>query len=113
MRPGSGGDGQWRGGLGAVCEIEYVGEGPAMLNTAGDGIHNAPFGLHGGASGLPHRYSIISNGKERVLKSKETNVVVNPGDRIICLSSGGGGFGDPDKRSQESRDWDKKNGYVE
>ena len=113
MRPGSGGDGQWRGGLGAVCEIEYEGEGPAMLNTAGDGIFNAPFGLHGGTSGLPHRYSIISNGKERVLKSKETSVVVNPGDRIICLSSGGGGFGDPDKRPQEARDWDEKNGYVE
>ena len=97
-------------GLGAVCEIEYDGEGPAMLNTAGDGIHNPPFGLHGGSPGLPHRYSVISRDGERVLKSKETGIVVNPGDRIICLSSGGGGFGDPKKRPQEARDWDKKNG---
>ena len=112
MRPGSGGDGQWRGGLGAVCEIVYEGSGPAMLNTAGDGIHNPPFGLLGGSAALPHRYSIVSSEGERVLKSKETNIVVHPGDRIICLSSGGGGFGDPAKRPQASRDWDKKNGYV-
>ena len=83
-----------------------------MLNTAGDGIHNPPFGLLGGSAALPHRYSIVSSEGERVLKSKETNIVVHPGDRIICLSSGGGGFGDPAKRPQASRDWDKKNGYV-
>ena len=41
--------------------------------------------------GMPHHYRIESNGTERVLGSKEVGVVVNPGDHIICFSSGGGG----------------------
>jgi len=71
-----------------------------------------PFGLFDGSEGLPHRYSLVSNGTERVLKSKETEVTVLPGDRIIALSSGGGGYGNPKKRDINSLKWDKKNGYL-
>ena len=112
LRPDSAGDGQWRGGLGAVCEIIYEGEGEAKMNTAGDGVIVPPFGLFGGSSGLPHRYSLVSNGTERPLRSKETGVSVFPGDRIIARSSGGGGYGDPQNRDEKSRAWDEKNGYV-
>jgi N-methylhydantoinase A/oxoprolinase/acetone carboxylase beta subunit/N-methylhydantoinase B/oxoprolinase/acetone carboxylase alpha subunit len=112
LRPDSAGDGEWRGGLGAVCEIIYEGEGKAAMNVAGDGVIVPPFGLFGGSPGLPHRYSLVSNGTERVLKSKETGVPVFPGDRIIALSSGGGGYGDPKERDQKSKAWDQKNGYL-
>ena len=112
MRPGSGGAGTWRGGLGAVCDLVYEGTEPALLNTAGDGIVVPPFGLFGADAGLPHIYKIVSNGAERILGSKETGVVINPGDRIYCLSSGGGGFGDPAERDKAAREWDLKNGYV-
>ncbi|MYA16498.1 MAG: hypothetical protein F4Z28_06855 [Gammaproteobacteria bacterium] len=114
LRPGSAGNGQWRGGLGAVCEIIYEGEGEASLNTAGDGAIVPPFGVLGGEPGLPHRYSIVSvsNGAETVLPTKQTGVVVKPGDRIVALSSGGGGYGDPSLRSRESSERDRKNGYV-
>ncbi|MCE2456365.1 MAG: hydantoinase B/oxoprolinase family protein [Dehalococcoidia bacterium] len=112
LRPGSAGEGEWRGGLGAVCEIVYEGEGDASLNTAGDGAVVPPFGVLGGEPGLPHRYSIVSNGTETVLPTKQTGVVVRPGDRIVALSSGGGGYGDPAQRSSETAAWDAKNGYV-
>ena len=112
LRPDSGGVGAWRGGLGAVCDLVYEGEGPARLNTAGDGIVVPPFGLFGATDGLPHHYKIVSNGTERVLGSKEVGVVVNPGDHIICLSSGGGGYGEPEERDREVVTWDLKNGYV-
>ena len=112
LRPDSGGVGQWRGGLGAVCDLIYEGEGPALLNTAGDGIVVPPFGLFGAADGLPHHYKIMSNGTDRVLGSKEVGVVVNPGDHIICLSSGGGGYGQPEARDGDAAGWDLKNGYV-
>ncbi len=112
LRPGSAGDGQWRGGLGAVCEIVYEGEGDALLNTAGDGVVVPPFGALGGEPGLPHRYSIVSNGVETALRSKQTGVVVKRGDRIVALSSGGGGYGDPKLRSAEARERDRRNGYV-
>ncbi len=112
LRPDSGGIGAWRGGLGAVCDLVYEGEGPALLNTAGDGVVVPPFGLFGATDGLPHHYTIVSNGSERVLGSKEVGVVVNPGDHIVCLSSGGGGYGHPENRDEDASIWDLKNGYV-
>ena len=112
LRPDSGGVGEWRGGLGAVCDLVYEGEGPALLNTAGDGIVVPPFGLFGATDGLPHHYKIVNNGTERVLGSKEVGVVVNPGDHIICLSSGGGGYGSVEERDGGAAAWDLKNGYV-
>ena len=112
LRPDSGGAGAWRGGLGAVCDLVYEGEGPALLNTAGDGVVVPPFGLFGATDGLPHHYKIVSNGSERVLGSKEVGVVVNPGDHIVCLSSGGGGYGQPQDRDKDAAIWDMKNGYV-
>ena len=112
LRPDSGGAGRWRGGLGAVCDLVYEGEGPARLNTAGDGIVVPPFGLFGAADGLPHHYKIVTGGGERVLGSKEVGVVVNPGDHIICLSSGGGGYGQPEARDKNASARDLKNGYV-
>ena len=90
----------------------YEGAGVARLNTAGDGTVNPPFGLFGGKPGLPHIYSLRLNGKERVLLSKETGLLVQPGDQIITLSAGGGGYGDPADRPQERREWDIKNGYC-
>ena len=112
LRPGSAGDGQWRGGLGAVCEIIYEGEGEALLNTAGDGAIVPPFGVLGGEPGLPHRYSVVSGGVETVLRTKQTGVVVKPGDRIVALSSGGGGYGDAGMRADDAAAWDRRNGYV-
>ncbi len=112
LRPDSGGVGAWRGGLGAVCDLVYEGEGAALLNTAGDGIVVPPFGLFGADDGLPHHYKIVNNGAERVLGSKEVGVVVNPGDHIVCLSSGGGGYGEATERDGDAAAWDLKNGYV-
>lgn len=112
LLPGSGGDGRWRGGLGSVVELVYEGSPGARLNTAGDGIVNAPFGLLGGSPGWAHRYSILSNGSERVLHSKETGVPVKPGDTILCYAAGGGGYGDPALRDEEMRKQDLRNGYC-
>ena len=112
LRPGSGGDGTWRGGLGAVFEMVYEGDEPAKLNMAGDGVINPPFGLFGGAPGLPHRYMVVSDGRERMLKSKETEVPILPGDRIVALSAGGGGYGPSRSRDPSSRSRDQESGLV-
>ncbi|MQF68833.1 hypothetical protein FIM12_00655 [SAR202 cluster bacterium AD-804-J14_MRT_500m] len=112
MRPNSGGDGTWRGGLGGICEIVYEGTTDARLNTAGDGTINPPSGLFKGKPGLPHTYSIISNGVERFLKSKEEGLTLHPGDIIRVLSAGGGGYGPPEDRDPDARKQDVLNGYV-
>ncbi len=112
LRPNSGGDGTWRGGLGATLSMIYEGGNTARLNTAGDGTVTPPYGLFGGQPGEPHVYKIVANGRERVLHSKETGVIVNPGDRIAVESAGGGGYGKPEDRSVDQREWDRKNGYC-
>lgn len=112
LRPGSGGDGTWRGGLGAVFEMVYEGDEPAKLNMAGDGVINPPFGLFGGEPGQPHRYMVVSDGRERLLKSKETEVPILPEDRIVALSAGGGGYGPPRSRDASSRSRDRESSLV-
>ena len=71
-----------------------------------------PFGLFGAEPGQTYIYTIVSDGHEQVLDSKEVGVVVKPGDHIYCLSAGGGGFGEPQGRDKAAREWDVKNGYV-
>ena len=102
-----------RGGVGAVLRLRVDVAEPAVANTAGDGVRHAPYGLLGGAQGLPHRYRLLSRGRPpRVLKTKEVGIRVRPGDVFLVESSGGGGFGPPSKRPPETRARDLENGFV-
>ncbi len=112
LRPDSGGKGKRRGGLGSICEIVYLGSDVARLNTAGDGIVNPPPGVLGGKPGLPHHYTIVSDGIETDLRSKQTGVLVRPGDVIRVNSAGGGGVGDAQERETERVKNDRRNGYI-
>jgi N-methylhydantoinase B len=112
FRADSGGDGQHRGGVGAVLRLRVDIEEPAVANTAGDGVRHAPYGLLGGKDGLPHRYRLLSRGAARVLKTKEVGIPVRPGDVFVVESSGGGGYGPPSRRSRAARERDRINGVV-
>ena len=111
--PGTAGEGQFRGGLGAELSLRVDSDGPARANTAGDGIRHGSAGMCGGADGRPHHYVLArTDGSEQVLKTKSTGLVINPGDRIVVQSSGGGGWGDPSKRDPAARARDEREGYV-
>ena len=73
-------------------------EKPAKGNTAGDGARHGPCGMLGGEDGKPHHYRLLSEGREpRVLRTKEVGIELRPGDCLEIRSSGGGGWGPPDK----------------
>ena len=113
FRPDSGGDGRYRGGVGSVLELHVEIAEPARANTAGDGTRHAPYGILGGKDGLPHRYRLRSRGRrDRVLRTKEVGVVVRPGDVFLVESGGGGGYGDPRRRTPEARAYDREDGFV-
>ena len=113
FRPGSGGDGQFRGGLGVSLDMVLETEKPARGNTAGEGVRYGPCGMLGGKDGAPHRYRLLSEGREpRVLRTKEVGIDLYPGDCLEVRSSGGGGWGPPEKRTTEARKHDDEQGLT-
>src|SRR5947207_4548892 len=113
FRAGSGGDGQFRGGLGVSLDMVLETGKPALGNTAGDGARHGPCGMLGGEEGAPHRYQLISVGREpRVMRTKEVGIEIRPGDCIEVRSSGGGGWGPAARRSAEARAHDREQGLT-
>jgi N-methylhydantoinase B len=113
FREGSGGDGQFRGGLGVSLDLILETEKPALGNTAGDGIRHRPCGMLGGEDGAPHAYRLLSEGRPpRVLRTKEVGIEIRPGDCLEIRSSGGGGWGPPGKRSPLARQHDREQGLT-
>jgi N-methylhydantoinase B len=114
FRAGSGGDGQFRGGLGVALDLVVETSKPALANTAGDGARYGPCGMLGGKDGATHAYRLLSDGREpRVLRTKEVGVEIRPGDLLEIRSSGGGGWGLPGKRSPQARQHDREQGLIE
>ncbi len=113
FRPDSGGHGRYRGGPGGVVEMVVETAEPAIGNTAGDGVRYGACGILGGEDGLPHRYLLYSgNEAPRPIRTKETGLVIRPGDRLVLESGGGGGWGDPAKRDPDATAEDVANGFV-
>jgi N-methylhydantoinase B len=113
FRADSGGDGQYRGGLGVNLDLILQTEQPALGNTAGEGARHGSAGMLGGDDSLPHCYTLHSNNKPpRVLRTKETGIALLPGDRLEVRSAGGGGWGPPEKRAAEARAKDRMQGLV-
>ena len=111
--PDSGGDGQFRGGLGVALDLVFETEKPALGNTAGEGTRHGSCGMLGGEDSAPHRYRLLSAGREpRELRTKEVGIEIGPGDCLEVRSAGGGGWGAPSRRSQGARDRDRLQGLV-
>jgi len=98
LRQGSGGAGEWRGGLGVVREYEVL-EGDISFSHRGERHFSAAAGLAGGGDGAMAR-SVIhrADGTEEVIPSKIATVL-HPGDRVTVETAGGGGYGDPARRA--------------
>jgi len=113
FRPGSGGDGQFRGGLGVSLDMVLETAQPALGNTAGEGVRHGPCGMLGGKDGAPHRYRLLREGRPpRELRTKEVGIELNPGDCLEIRSSGGGGWGPPEKRTAQARKHDEEQGLT-
>jgi N-methylhydantoinase B len=94
LRPGSGGEGATRGGLGQIIEIESGIAEPFELLAAFDRIDHPPRGRRGGKPGAPGAVAIKGG---RKLQGKGTQVVQR-GERLVVMTPGGGGLGTPGER---------------
>lgn len=98
FREGSGGPGQFRGGLGLRRDIRLLADF-GQLNLLGDRSRFPPPGLQGGEPGVGGRY-VLNPGEndERVMPNKIANFPMRSGDVISMETPGGGGFGPPAQR---------------
>lgn len=94
LRPGSGGAGRTRGGHGQIIEIESGVAAPFEILAAFDRIDHPPRGRDGGENGAAGYVGLKSG---RKLKGKGFQEIP-PGDRLVVLTPGGAGIGDPGER---------------
>jgi N-methylhydantoinase B len=107
LRPGSGGAGRFRGGLGQDILIESRSPRPIVLSVMAERTKFPAPGLAGGAAGGLGDVRIngtrIDNRKQHVLER---------GDRVLVRTPGGGGYGPRGKRDRKLLARDRTLGYV-
>lgn len=108
LRPNSGGDGQYRGGLGQVIEIEATAGHEFDFSAMFDRVNHPARGREGGADGAP---GVVALDDGTRLKPKGWQHVPE-GRRLVLQLPGGGGYGDPEMRSDTARLDDRSKGYV-
>ncbi|WP_276280843.1 hydantoinase B/oxoprolinase family protein [Halorussus caseinilyticus] len=105
LRPDSGGDGRYRGGLGLERSVTV--ERDATVSLLTERRRHAPKGLDGGESGTLGENRIDG---ERV--GAKTTRDVSAGTTVTVLTPGGGGHGDPTDRDADARERDRADGKV-
>ncbi len=96
LRVDSGGAGEFPGGDGIEREIEFT--APATVSLMGERRRVPPWGLAGGFPGACGEDWLIRRGGARTRLAGKTTFAVEPGDRLLVLTPGGGGWGTPPTR---------------
>jgi len=107
LRTDSGGDGEHKGGMGAVYEIELL-EESAEAFIFGERGKFPPKGVVGGQPGMLNVFEYENNGEflKPPMISKMQGIKLKRGERVRLSTPGGGCWGDPAKRSATSKHQD-------
>ena len=108
FREGSGGPGQFRGGLGQVIELGGAGANPLALLCNFERVRHPARGRSGGQPGGAGVVALRS-GRPIRPKGRQT---VPPRDAICLQLPGGGGFGDPRARDPKAVRDDVRDGLI-
>ena len=100
VEPDASGAGEWIGGPGIRTEILARG-GTFEHFVFGEGSMNPPFGVSGGYPGIGGGHFIERQSGDREFYNSKAHLELEEGDRWICVSSGGGGYGHPHDRAPE------------
>jgi N-methylhydantoinase B/oxoprolinase/acetone carboxylase alpha subunit len=112
FRPDSGGAGKYRGG--PAGSSRWSSRPPSRPPATPPATACATAPAASSAQGRPtHRYKLYSSGAPpRPIKTKETGVMIQPGDVLILESGDGGGWGNPADRRPAAIATDLENGFV-
>lgn len=107
LRDGSGGDGEFRGGMGIRRRVRVeAADVHFWLDTSRQ--RSQPWGLAGGGPGASSRVE-LSEGARPV---DHGYTVLQPGQTASIETAGAGGYGDPAARSSAARDADAADGRL-
>jgi N-methylhydantoinase B len=114
LRPDSAGAGKFRGGLGAIYEIELLAErGEAFF--FGERGRAAPRGAAGGGPAALNRFTfpgLDGRPTNPPMASKIVGIRLSRGDRLLLETPGGGGYGEARERSSIAIEADIASGYI-
>ena len=105
----SGGAGTFRGGLGQRIEMTSAIDKPFLVFLSVERVQNAARGRAGGLQGAAGRIRVTGRAEDIPGKCE---LRVEPGERLIFDTPGGGGFGDPRKRAPDALAADLRKGLV-
>jgi 5-oxoprolinase (ATP-hydrolysing) len=91
IRKGSGGNGRWSGGHGAIREFEFLES--LEVNLLSQHRVEKPYGISGGLPGLVGRQQVVHPDGSVVALRGIVNLHAEAGARIAIETPGGGGFG--------------------
>ncbi|WP_291999226.1 hydantoinase B/oxoprolinase family protein [Caldivirga sp.] len=96
IREGSGGDGLYSGGDGIIRSFKVLTR--ARLSIMAERFKTRPWGLWGGNDGEPGEV-LVKRGDGTVVKlPSKASIDLNPGDEVIIMTPGGGGYGSPNPK---------------
>lgn len=113
VREDSAGDGEHRGGFGVEIAF-HLRDGDAYLTLVGDRGAIGPYGVRGGLPGQPADHDFHVDGKlfKAPHLTKLDRLYLHADDGVILRTPGGGGYGDPARRTTDARERDRENHYI-
>lgn len=106
-----GGYGKFQGGNGQYVDYKIVSDG-AHVTAAFLGEKTKTWGMNGGHDGSYNYFMIIRKDGTKERHSLGTNIALEKGDIVRCVTATGGGYGNPKQRLKEQVLLDVKNGYI-
>lgn len=106
--PDSGGEGEYRGGLGQIFSFKHYGERPINISILTEKTKTQARGVCGGEDGASGSIEIIP---AREIAPKGLNKLY-PGEELILKLPGGGGYGHKENRATDALQKDIELGYI-
>ncbi len=104
------GPGRFRGGYGNIREYEILADNASLSASFGRSVER-PWGLEGGGEGSSNYFEVVSNG-EHWRGARKPITPLSKGDRVVLVTGGGGGYGDPFARPPSDVLDDVHGGYL-